>query len=422
MARASFKRKSVRANVESPRGATCVVYGAFHATQRRIFPGQRQERDKKQGQKEEGWLPREIPMSPPPKPSNTMSSPPPESGFRKFKASKYLSLNIISDQRSSFGVSRKKSEVSPEGPTSFANPTESVQPPPDLPRDPFGIARVHVPGHFLTLTPHLVSANIYDCPLLYDRIVSTSAGRMLDSFHGVCLVVWCILSLVLIVHAPFATTKILLGITLLGVSKEVEGAFLVAYVLWCILTIFVLGYLMTLLSPPVWRLTWLRQKFKIVSVFGTTMLYSVFAAILAPRPLHIMYLFARLVIIMGTLSSEAIYATVFLRMTPENFEIQHGSYGVVSIILFGFGGFGYLAQDVLRHYSVLYSVGSPQMLITTGIGEEGENEFGLTSLDMCTLFYWTSMQFMLVHSIGILTKGGAGHTTMISTRFKMCHA
>ena len=83
-------------------------------------------------------------------------------------------------------------------------------------------------------------------------------GRVLDSVHGICLVVSCVLSLVIIVHAPFATTKIILDIDLLGVSSEVFYAFLAMYVVWCYLTIFVLGFLMSMLSLPVWRLTWLR--------------------------------------------------------------------------------------------------------------------------------------------------------------------
>ena len=127
-------------------------------------------------------------------------------------------------------------------------------------------------------------------------------------------------------------------------------------------------------------------------------------------------------LIIATLGSEASYASVFLRMTPENFEKQHGSYGILTTIIFFFGGLGYLAQDVTRHYIVLYSVNSPQMLVSTGIVNSENQTLGLTTLDLCTLLYWTSVQFILVHSIRILTKGGAGHTNMISPRFKMVHS
>ena len=124
-------------------------------------------------------------------------------------------------------------------------------------------------------------------------------------------------------------------------------------------------------------------------------------------------------IIIATLGSEANYATMFLRMTKANFDKQHSSTGVLSLTLFGAGGFGFLAQDVFRHYMCLYSVSSPQILISTGIVNSENESLGLTTLDLCTLFYWTSMQFYLVHSVGILSKGGAGHTTMITTRFRM---
>lgn len=98
---------------------------------------------------------------------------------------------------------------------------------------------------------------------------------------------------------------------------------------------------------------------------------------------------------------------------------QHGSSGVLSLILYLFGGFGFIFQDIFRHYMCLYSFSSPQMILSTGIVNTQNQRLGLTSTDLCTRFYWTSMQFMLTHSVSILTKDGAGHTSMVTTRYQM---
>ncbi|GMH95401.1 hypothetical protein TL16_g13147 [Triparma laevis f. inornata] len=135
----------------------------------------------------------------------------------------------------------------------------------------------------MTLTPHLLTVTIYDCPLLYDRIVSTAAGRFLDNVHGVCLVTFCILSLLIILYSPFATADIILtpslkhltnstsdiSSSLLNLPTAIASACIYMYATWCCLTIFVLGYLTTLFSPPVMHLTWLRQKLRVLSIYYT---------------------------------------------------------------------------------------------------------------------------------------------------------
>jgi hypothetical protein len=260
---------------------------------------------------------------------------------------------------------------------------ESVVPG-DIPRGKMGLALRHTPNHYLVLRPKVETVRLYDSWIAWDAFAKRRGAFLLVNLTFVCaLASFCALGPALPLFCPVAmlrftgTTELVLGGNSVtnstggsagngtaarfeagptpfepwwgwGWDEAAEGLFRYACV--SISIFFIMNTFQWNLAMM--RLIWMTSKVRVCIMLAVTLLYTAAAGSLVPATSHLLWLFARVTVIVSICGADARLVTHRLRFKRDVFHARFGGGGKArgwGTAIVGVTGFTFAMCDLFRH-------------------------------------------------------------------------
>ena len=299
---------------------------------------------------------------------------------------------------------------------------------PTIPTGRLGTAKRHTKDHFIVTAPKLVSARIHDEPMLQDALMEwRRLYKVLSTAFYLCLATAVLLCPLMLGFVPFGIMGYTQTTTMLfNATAPPFPAWTVLCVglndVLCVATTY--GFLYALIlysSPAMVRLLWKRCWVRLTMTLGSAFAYAVAAGSLLPNPHHLLWLVYRTVVLLVLTHSDAIAAGLKLRMVPEAFAkfggSKTGGRGWATIVLFGFGGVGFVLCDAFGHVLVVNASERTSVVDFGTTNPLTGSRFEYSNHQLAEALYFTSLIFAAQIAYAIARTHWGAETTLLTTPF-----
>ena len=225
-----------------------------------------------------------------------------------------------------------------------------------------GVRYVHTPGLYFSLKPEIEDVTIYDSVCLSDYLFKF---KVYFNLHFISLGISVLLGFSLF-FSPIVWMDVT-GTDIIFFGNETSSpplsSGLVAFssttfLILCAGTAVAYTNTVLMTNPSMLRLQWQTSKARISVTLALNIAYAASAISMFPNATHVLYMYARTVVITFTVFLDSIFAHVKLRFTPKLFAKQFGGSGNTGFLSLAGGIVGLLFSSPTR-FAITSSCLSP---------------------------------------------------------------
>ncbi len=265
-----------------------------------------------------------------------------------------------------------------------------------------GVRYVHTPGLYFSMKPEIEDVTIYDSVCLSDylfkfkvyfKLYQASAGIFFLLGFSIFFspILWMDVTGTDIIFFGNETSSPPLSSGLVAFSTN-------TFLILCAGTAVAFTNAVLMVNPSMLRLQWQTSKTRISVTLALNIAYAASAISMFPNPTHVLYMYARTVVITCAVFFDSIFAHMKLRFTPKLFAKQWGGTGKTGFVSFAFGILGFLLilTDAFRHYVIMFVTDDVSLISINVTNPFNGNTMAFTNKRLSSITYFNGIIFAAI--------------------------